>query len=262
MLKLKLTPTNQITLFLIVYATFATAFDFQIEKLYHLGETLGLGLVLFAILSRITHQTRLIQNTIITTLIIYLVLHYPLQPIDHLSPILATTAAILAKFFLSKKGTTGINPAVLGLLLAAVVLRAITGVNTTFISWWGASFQGYVSLGLLAIWIALGLYRWRKLPIVFSFLIGNAIAQYFYGASLSSLEFVYTDATIYFLATIMLVEPKTSPFRTSHQIIFGTLAALSLLITKHFGLPYNELFAIAIANTYFGLTKLHGKTQL
>lgn len=260
MLKLKINPINQLAIFLSLYAALAIAFDFKIAKLIHLGLTTGFGLFLYVLFSRISTQKKNLQNTFITTLIIFLILHYPTSEtnyLEYLGPLLATFTAIFSKFFLEKNTAPIFNPAVFGILISAALMRTFTGENTLFTSWWGTNFQDYISLSLIALWIFTGPHRWRKLPALATFLLTYGTVLYAFQQNTTSLKFIFTDATIYFLAAIMLIDPKTSPIKPSQQIIFATIAALSYNLLKYFNIPfpYEQFLAIAIANFYFTITK-------
>lgn len=267
MFKLKISPTNQLAIFLSIYAALAIIFDFKIEKLVHLGLTAGFGLLIYALFSRISTTKKSPQNTLITTLIIFLVLHYPLSLTDatqYIGPLIATFAAIFSKFFLEKNGSPIINPSIFGILLAAILMRTFfatsaagADANTLFTSWWGTNFQGYISLTLILLWLIIGPHRWRKLPIIVTFLAAYGAILYALQQNLASLQFIFTDATIYFFATIMLIDPKTSPMKPSQQIIFAIIAAASYNLLKYLNLPfpYEAFLAIAIANFYFAITK-------
>ena len=264
--KLKLTPTNQLTLFLVIFAGLATYFNFpnaQSALLWHLLETVGLGLLLYAVFSRFATTRHQFQNTLITTLIIYLVLHYPLGTTDHYITIIATTVAMLAKFFFgpASRFATGLNPAVFGLLVSAVGFRVLTEINSAFLSWWGTNFQGALSLALLLLWTLVGLAKWRKLAIVGAFLLSHYLILAFTGTAPETLNFIFTDGTIYFLAAIMLVEPRTSPLLTWQQVTYGLAAALFLNLFYAFELPYTEVLSIAAANLYFQAIKKRPKPK-
>lgn len=260
MFKLKISPINQLAIFLSLYAALAIAFDFKIAKLIHLGLTTGFGLFLYVLFSRISTQKKSLQKTLITTLIIFLVLHYPTSQANYLGyigPLLAVFAAIFSKFFLEKNTTPIFNPAVFGILISAVLMRTFTGENILFASWWGTNFQGYLSLGLIALWIFTGPHRWRKIPTLLTFLLTYGAILFTLQQNITSLKFIFTDATIYFFAAIMLIDPKTSPIKPSQQIIFAIVAAVSYNLLKYFNIPfpYEQFLAIALANLYFAITK-------
>lgn len=251
-MKLKLTPLQQITFFLGIYATTAIFFNFSKEIIFHLLATVGFGVILFFIFKKISGQPKIIYNTLTTSLIIFLVCHHFLEPNNIIFPLVATFSAIFSKFFLIHKGMPIFNPAAFGILLGLFITK-IPGLSPGFVSWWGVSFQGYVSLALIAIWILFGLKTWKKWPIVIIFLLTHF--AYLAFTNLETLKFVATNATIYFLATVMLIEPKTSPFSKKEQIIYVLIAALTYNLLFHFKIAYFEIYSILTANFYYFLSK-------
>lgn len=122
-----------------------------------------------------------------------------------------------------------------------------------FVSWWGVSFEGYISLALIATWIIFGLKTWKKWPIFALFLLTHFFFLAF--QDLATARFIFTDATIYFLTAIMLIEPKTSPFSRKEQIIYAFIAAAVYNMLFHLHIAHYELYAIAAANFYYFCAK-------
>lgn len=244
----KLDPIHRAAYFMIVFAAVALATHFTGQTLLHLCATLGFALLLWVFFTYFSTKHKNIWDTVITGLILFLVLHYGSSVSDLVYPLTATLIAMLVKFFLEWKGSPVINPAAAGILVSALVLAFIPGLDHPFASWWGASYSGYLSLGLMAVWVIGGLYQWRKWQIVASFFITHALLLLLRGEGLSGLLFTFTDSTIYFFATIMLVEPKTAPFLPKQQIVYGLVGVLLLNLLAYSGAPYAELFALVGAN--------------
>ncbi len=256
-MKLKLNPIQQTTFFLIVYALFAIGFNWSAEVLIHLGATIGFGLILFFLFKTIFKKPKVLSNTLITTLILFLLLHYGTGEITFqslIAPLLATFIAVFIKFFLEIKGAPLVNPVVAALLLTYFITKYLPQTELAFISWWGAAFQGYISLALIAAWIVFGLYRWRKLPIVFSFLVFHLIILFF-TQSTEAIKFVFSDATIYFYLGIMLIEPRTSPIQTGPQIAYAAIAVIGYNLMNYYKIPHYDLWSIALANAHYFLFK-------
>jgi len=252
-MNLKMSPLKIINILLGLFALGAIYFNnFSQAVLLHLLASVGLAIILFATLKFLTKKPKSIYNTISTALIIFLVLHSNSLP----ATALATTIATFSKFFLEKQGSPAINPAVFGIILATLLLK-LFGSDSTIASWWGTNYKlfgGYFTLALLAIWTIFFLKQWRKYAILISFLIPHAIFTYFY-SGIEAFQFVFTDATIYFFATIMLIEPRTSPIEKTDQIAYGILAAVlynALAIAK---IPQASLYCIAIVNLVFFIKK-------
>lgn len=109
----------------------------------------------------------------------------------------------------------------------------------------------------MAIWIVLGLRKWRKYPAFFSFLIAYAVTFIIlmvpnlrFDLPWEALQFTYTDATIYFMAGIMLIEPKTSPLKKSHQIGYGAVGGVLNIILIFMTITYPLLWTIVGANVF------------
>lgn len=263
-MKFKLNPTQQIILVLGLISLGAILANPGWPVLIHLLSTLGFSLILFAILKAITKKPQSIYNSAITGLIIFLVLHYSFDSNFQIYYSLgATFIAILSKFFLKYRGSSIFNPTALGILIVFLITKLIPNLDPVFISWWGTAYKTGLSLGgetsflfpsalfLMIIWIIFGLNKWRKWPIFLSFLIAHFLLMLLRQQDMSIIRFIFTDATIYFFAAIMLIDPKTSPILKKQQILFGLLAAITYNAFAHFGFTHPELIAILIANLYF-----------
>lgn len=247
-MSIKLDPIHRAAYFMIAFATVVLATHFSADVLLHLAATLGACLVLYTIFTRVSAKHKNIWDTVITGLILFLVLHYGNTFGDLIFPLAASFIAMFIKFFVEYKGSPIINPVAGGLLLSALLLAFVPGLSHPFVSWWGASFSGYLSLALMAVWIVGGLDQWKKWNIVLSFLVAHALLLLLRGEGLAGLQFTFTDSMIYFYATIMLVEPKTSPFLPKQQLAYGAIAALLYNLLAFAGAPYFELFALVGAN--------------
>lgn len=261
-MKFKLNPTQQIALLLGLYTIGAVLVNLRTQVFLHLLATLGFSLILFGIFTAISKKKKNIWNTVISALIIFLVLHYGPGTQDLVYPLIATFITVFSKFFLEIKGLPIINPVVLGLLITYLLGRLIPALGSPFISWWGTSYQGFfsgysvpIALILIVIWIVLGLGKWRKYPLLMTFLISHALLVFARTSELSFVKFTFSDATIYFFAAIMLVEPKSSPIPKPQQFIYGVIAASAYNLLAHFNVTHFDLIAIAIANLYFFLRR-------
>ncbi len=264
-MNLKINPTQQITLILAALAVGGAVANPKLQLLWHLVATLGFGLALFAILKFITKKPKNIYNTIISCLIIFLVLGYGDETNYLIYALVATFIAIFSKFFFEPKAMPIINPVVLGLLVTYWGSKFLSSIPA-FISWWGVSYKIAVpglsfaiplSMILVLTWIIFGLKKWRKWPTFLSFILIYFLAILAFYQSvegftkLDTLKFIFTDSTIYFYAAVMLIEPKTSPYPTKDQIVFGFIAAVLFSFYFFFGFPQLDIMAIAIANLYF-----------
>lgn len=262
MLNFKYNPFAKTVYFLSILALAAIAVNLwnnsdpnPIPYLLHLVTTVGFAIPLFYLFQKLSGKKKELKNTIITTLIIFLILHYGISDLNYVTTLIATFVAVFSKFYLEPRSMPIVNPAVLGILVAAGISYLIPSLGNPLVSWWGASFMGYFSLIIIALWVLFGFSKWRKWPLFITFIIAQAVFFAIRGESLNGLIGIFTDSTIYFLATIMLADPKTSPILKSQQVIFALIAAASYNFFLHFGLPYFDMLAIALANLGFALMR-------
>lgn len=215
-------------------------------------------------------------NTLVSALILFMVINYTLGGGQYLTLILATLITMTARFFLRFRGLPIFNPVALGLVITFLLAKLIPALPDPFISWWGTSYQLHLlgenviyhfslALFFVLVWIFFGLYKWRKYPILLTFLGGHLIFQLLFLAlgniEASFFEFTFTDATTYFFASVMLVEPRTSPMVKKQQIIYGLVAVLAFNLLFFFRdyLPISTsifyLIAILAGNFYFLMAK-------
>jgi len=149
----------------------------------------------------------------------------------------ASEIAILAMFFknfLRISNRHIFNPAALGLLLGALILKE--GVT-----WWGVSFQQFsppagglefiIPFFILLSPLLVSMIRMKRYIITLSFLL-----TYFISISILtshfSLPISILDPTVLFFSLVMLPEPMTSPNNHTKQIMFGALVALLSFIAS------------------------------
>lgn len=246
-MKFKLDPTKLLVLLLGLLSGIGTFLNFGSPILLHLVATLGFALVLYWAYSYFSSKHKSLWDTVITALIIFLVLHYGTGA-DLWYPLVTTFIAITWKFFFEYRGSPIVNPAAGAMLVSAALLPLISPLELPFISWWGTSFAAPLSLLLILPWTIYGSYKWRKLPLVLTFLVAHFLVMVFRGSDFSEIEFTFLDSTIYFLASVMLLEPRTSPVKTQQQIYYALFAALFYNIFLQYGVIYFGLFAIVAAN--------------
>lgn len=247
MLKNKLNPLQQFTIFLLIYSGIAVGFNFGNEVLLHLLATLGFGIVLFYVFQKISKKKKSIWNTIATCLIIFLILGFSGGVAGVVYPMIATFIAVIFKFFFEWKGRPIINPAVFALLVLVSIAALIPGMESPFVSWWGASFKEPLALVLILVWVLSGLNVWKKWPLFISFLASYAVIVYF-AEGVEFLKFIFTSGTIFFFAAVMLIEPKTSPIKRNQQIICGVLAAAVYSALTYYGASNTALLSLAAMN--------------
>ena len=250
----KLDPIKRFCLFLTIFTGVAVGYNWSSDVMLHLAATLGFGLVLYTFYTWISSKHKNVWDTVISCEIIFLLLHYGTGLSSLAYPLMAVFIAETLKFFIEWKSSPIVNPSAAALLLTAGA-AALIGWELPFVSWWGASYWALpfglsVSLILIALWVLGGFYVWRKFPILLSFLVAQLVFLYVRTGDLESIQFIYLDSFIYFFASIMLPEPKTSPFLPWKQVAYGVLAAVIFNGLAYAGVPYSELFAIVGANLF------------
>lgn len=208
--------------------------------------TVGLSLAMYFLLSALTQKKKSLANTLVSSLILYLLLFPPVGTMEVLLIVLATVITTMIKFFGEVQGKPLVNPAAGGILFVLVLAHFFAPNAMFFAQWWGASFGTLfeiydikitLSLFLIFIWIFFGLAKWRRIPIFVTFLTTKICCDMFFAflapdfsKQLTPIFNTYIDSTIYFFAAVMLVEPKTSPSVFNQQLVFGALAGILLSV--------------------------------
>ena len=116
--------------------------------------------------------------------------------------------AMLIKFLIKLEGKHIFNPAASGLLLGMLFFNSQP-------AWWGGSFWVFL------IWIPIMLLKMRRWAPMVGFLVPVLI--------FSSLNIILSSSLLFFVS-VMLIEPKTSPFTTKSGLIYGLIAAGGYLL--------------------------------
>lgn len=248
------------TYFLIIYSTCAAIFTWDILVIALLAFTWIFSYLIYLLLRPLSKNYKQFKNTIISALIFFLVYHYTNTFIGLVPYSIGLLAIQIYKNFGYIKGLSFINPALLGLFAAEICTLVMQyffqfDLNSLpFISWWGAQFGTYASLVLILIWLAYGPIKWNKQWILIPFLALFLLAISLLSEPTSIIPSLLSSTT-YFFATIMLIEPKTSPAVRKPQIIYGLIAGLIYFGLRHLGIEYYELIALATANLYFFISR-------
>ena len=165
--------------------------------------------------------------------------------------LLASIVAILSKFFIRLKGMHIFNPATLGLLVALAIFSLAD-------EWWAAI--GFNAFGValpVTLILILACYKSAKLKIALPFLAVVALLYHFSGlVPISSFTaaglLTFIGVLPFYFAFIMLSEPKTSPYSSNQQIVFGVLLAGLLFAAEFSHVKYAFLITLLMANfAYF-----------
>lgn len=171
-----------------------------------------------------------------------------------LGAFIASTLAILSKFFIRWKGSHIFNPAVFGVVISQVASPAAHGPATHGSA---QAVEGFSVGGLtVALWLVpfLIVANWRakKLWISIPFLAASALLYYFTGlASPTSTSIQglvrFLEVLPYYFALIIVSEPKTTPYLKKEQVAFGIgIAILSVLPLLIFGFYSHVVALIAL----------------
>lgn len=215
---------------------------------------LSLGLIYFTFNKKVLHHQKNFWNTLISLLIIFLVWHYSSDLNGFLLSGLIVLIALSLKYFSQYKGCSITNPAATAMLAVALLNDFFHISESSFISWWGASFGGLISLSVILFWLVLGVGKWSRFTTILTFLIPHLLISYF----LKGQEYFFyliQDATIYFFVAIMLIDPKSSPVKRNEQIIYALIALITWHLLEYLQIPNYELWAIIAANLYHLLTR-------
>ncbi len=161
------------------------------------------------------------ESSLITSLILFLILHPADSVMGGVALVIAGTASSASKFLVTRHSKHIFNPAA----FAAAIL-SLTGLQA--VTWW---------VGSTALWpfaLVLGLavvYKIRRLALFFTFVIVSTILQYLiflktHQPIIPGMNHALLASPLIFLATIMLTEPATMPPRHNMQIAFAALIAI------------------------------------
>ncbi len=245
-------PLKVFTYGLGVFALGAVLFNlrlpvFALLAMVLLGSTAG-----YLVIQKLQPRRHMLSNTLVTGVIAFLLMNpaLVLNIETLLWSFLGAVLVILAKLGPKFKGQLIFNPAALGLLILTTLLFLFYGGEAllpTFVSWWGTDYASPYPLLFLLPLVFYAAYKFRKLYLLISFLAFNA-AWIFFTAGLSELYYPYASGMIYFLAGVMLLEPKTSPVKPYWQIGAGLVGVLVYRLVGPLGLGNVELWAIIGVN--------------
>lgn len=144
---------------------------------------------------------------LITGLIIGLVGRFGEQPVNL---IIIAILAMAIKFLIKLDNRHIFNPAASGLLVGLLLLNS-------YPAWWGGS--GFPPVFLF--WIPVMLYKMKRWAPVAGFVVPAVI--------FSGINILASGSLLFFLS-IMLIEPKTSPFDTKIGLVYGFLVGVGYLL--------------------------------
>ena len=258
----KLTTYHHFFVFLIILTLIKIANVFitsGFEKgIYFAG--LGVGLivistVLHLLFSKLFDKNKSYLNSIISTLLIVLMLsHADPEPIRG---VLVILLLYVAKFFVKYKKQNIFNPVVftIGIITLLALFVPFLGIPPMDFTGIDIRFpiMGYqVPLTLLPITLALviNVNRIRKYPLAFSYIISSLLLGFVIGSYENDI-FSYL-IIIMFVGAAVIIEPKTSPLKQKHQIIYGVCVAVLISGLSIISVPNSIIIGLLISNlAYF-----------
>jgi hypothetical protein len=212
-------------------------------------------------------------NSYISALILFLIIHvFSDDSLFFIPFILVTT--ILVNRLIRFTNQPIFNPIALGIFILYFIFYILFALgfiqSNIFISWWSASlvrgveisvFSIVVTIFLLVAFLYFGI-KFNKIYYSLITIIIFLIIQFALFHDLYRLLGLISG-NLFFLAFIMLSEPKTSPTKKKTQIVFGLIAGI--LYSLLYLLDYNdrlidfgntiELILILIMNIIYFITK-------
>jgi ferredoxin-NADP reductase len=186
------------------------------------------------------------ESALITSLIIFLIIHPADSVSAGLALVLAGAVSSASKFILAWNGKHIFNPAAF-----AAALLSLTGLAAT--TWW---------IGSTVFWpftLLLGLAVVRKIrryPLFISFSVVSILLQatlflYDHQPLMTDMKHALLASPLIFLSTIMLTEPATMPPRRNQQMLFAALVAVLYVTAWRVGpvIIYPEV-ALLIGNIF------------
>lgn len=184
---------------------------------------------LFSKLFKVPHNQ---ESDYITALILALILTPASNPRSYGILAIAAIAAQLSKYVVSVAGRHLFNPAALGATISGLVLNY-------YPSWWVGNSR---MAPLLIVGGLLILKKVRRFMMVGAFLLVALLYLWLNAPSGQVGHFIWIGlfaSPLIFLATIMLTEPMTSPYKLSHSLCYAAVVAVLYSVIK-LGIPPEE----------------------
>lgn len=171
----------------------------------------------------------------------------------------ASAIAVLSKHFIKARNGNIFNPAALGLLIALLVF----GVGD---AWWVASpMPVYGVLLSLTPILVICAYESRRLAAGLSFALTSLLVPLalhgFSGTASASGLWTAVISVNYFLAFVMIAEPKTSPHKRDAQIVYGVGIAAMVSLLGFYRVPYSLLLPLLIGNIAYAAYRLRSGSR-
>lgn len=161
-----------------------------------------------------------------------LILAFVLSPTAPWSAVvLAPVLASLSKHVLRYKRKHVLNPAAFALVATSVLFQ-----DVGIVSWWGAAWGTIplIIIVLSGIVTAFRVKRWKTaLVFLLLYFAGTAALLGARGGGLMDIRTIILDGTVWFFATVMLIEPVTTAYQPAWlRTVFGAeVTVLTLLFS-------------------------------
>ena len=225
------------------------------ENGFHYAK-LGVGLVvissiLYLVFRTIFDKEKTYINAMISTFLIILMLsHADPEPITGVMVILFL---YVSKFLVKYKGENIFNPIVFTIGFVTILALVIPSLGVPPLDFTGLNIRfpisGYeVPLTIIPITLAFlfNVPRIKRQPLAISFLAVSLLLGFITGGLENDpLSFVLI---FLFIATAVIIEPKTSPLQVKEQIIFGVLIAVLITLLTLLNIPNPIIIGLFIGN--------------
>lgn len=237
-------------LVLAVVLSYSGALPFQPIEI--ISTSLGLILVCYVVNWAAASLLKIKPNReswLISALILSLVIGPSDFVTDWLPLFVAGGAAMASKYLLRFRSRHLFNPAAVGL----IVMNLATGFGA---SWW-------VGIMPLTILVILGgfliIYKVRRVSpamlyiatylITFLALSGTKLP---FGDNVQLIETLLLNSPLFFFATVMLIEPATSPTTPRHRYVYAMLVAVIAVLLQRFAsdIPYSLELSLLAGNIF------------
>lgn len=161
--------------------------------------------------------------------------------------VLASIIAILSKFLIKLKGRNVFNPAAFGLIVGL----GIFGIGD---EWWAASNINIYAFAVpIAFIFIITAYQAKRILPAITFVLSITIISILINFQSISSVLTMLLSINYLFAFLMVVDPKTSPYKKSGQIVYGIMVAIIYTILSIVLPFYSYLIALLLSNALYAI---------
>lgn len=220
---------------------------------------LGVGLI---VISTVLHfgfsflfdrNKKYLHSLISTFLIVLMLSHADPEPVRG---VMVIVLLYVAKFFVKYKGQNIFNPVVFTIGVITLLSFIIPPLGVPPMDFTGIDirfpiFGVDVPLPIIPITLALifNVARVKRHPLALSFIIVSLLLGFFIDAYAGD-PFTYLIIML-FTGTAVIIEPKTSPLKRNHQIVYGAIIAIVVMALTKLNVPNPIVIALIFGNLGF-----------